>query len=163
MDAGSTGFDGYLDYSGTGLVNELSYFNPPLGDDVAMPPAGYNFYLNDAAGYAAQLPSNVTIDAGKAIVWFGASDCGGFTAAHLTVETSSSDASTVVRYGDYAGGLDNASLTATTGAAGGRILNVPGTTTVLTLTDPAGPTTVGTKSVVLRPGAFTEVALVPSP
>ena len=157
---GVSGFDGYLDASGGGILPTLVYRSIPASKGLA----GAHFPVltsAEASGVATLL--GTSIDATRGHVAGSAVDCSGNWPAGVMLGASTADASTRGFY--LVGGAPSATATATDAneSNGGGYLNLPVGTATVTAKVQATGVVSSSVDVQVRAGTMTLVYLFPTP
>ena len=160
IPVGAAGFDGFFEVSAPNRVTVLRKFNRPLTAEMI---EVQNFGIADQAAYqSTYAPSGFTIDFARGHVEAQILDCLGYSAFGVEFQATGIDANSEIAYLDRLYATDD-SLTETSIAGFGLVLNVPGTSTTVTATRASDSMNLATLMVPIRPGCFTEVRLVPEP
>jgi hypothetical protein len=150
------GFDGYADVSGEGLIHGLSFFNPPVTQDLpptvlAIGSPAVISLLAKQVG-ATQAPE-------RALVLVGVRDCTGAPGAGVALSAVGADPESVPFYAEA--GLPSGSASQTDAGGYGGLLNVvPGSIT-FTATVAETDQRVGQVTLLTREGAITYGSIVP--
>jgi hypothetical protein len=157
-----TGVDGYFEISSPDLVTILAYvrFMDPKQfiADAELSPIVFS---KDTFGTLAAF-AGITPDATRGNVGFLTLDCARSYAAGVSASLTTADASSQTLY-ITPDGLPSSTITQTTSAAFGAVVNVPAGMTNITGKVAATGQKIGSADVQVRAGAFTTVNLVPSP
>jgi hypothetical protein len=161
VPVGADGFDGYLEWTGTGLETTLEVFYPRLVDDwsttLLLYPTSYIDTLASSVG--------ATLDPTRGILGFQAWDCATAAASGVAMSADRADTSSTLTYFIVGEAGPVASSTATTTSAEafglGGFLNVPAGPVELTATLAATCQVLAEVDVFVRAGALTAPSVGP--
>jgi hypothetical protein len=153
----SSGFDGYLESTSSGIMPFLYFFYPPVTTDRDVP----NVPILQSSGlstFASLAGAELMPDRGHLLA--RAYNCLGQTAEGVRLSSPEGDASTVAFY--MIKGIPSTKQSETDSSGDGGLLNLrPGTATLTGTLDNGD--TIGPLSAMTRVGRITYTSLVPAP